>query len=318
MRISITAKHRYPASDGGPSGGRVFDFLVKGLAELGHQVAYFLHEGAVAPLPDGVRLVSKPCWESDVLHCRSDQDLGDDADGKGMPWVATAHADLHTWNKSRDVARDNWIFVSRTLARTYCRNRFVLNGIDPNELIYSETKEEYLLFVATLQMAERKGLDIAIRLAKTAGLRLVVAGSSPDRQLVERIAAKCHSPGVRYVGEVSGTRKAELFAGAKAFLFPTQLNEGFGLVLAEALMSGTPVVCSRFGACPELIASDVGFVCNQEDDYLDALSQIDEGKISAKRCRDVAMERFHYLRMAREYIREYEREIDTIERNRAV
>ncbi|MEO8499002.1 MAG: glycosyltransferase [Planctomycetota bacterium] len=310
MRISVAAKHRYPASRGGPSGGRVYDFLVKGLAQLGHEVTYYLQEGTEAPLPEGVRSVSEPCWEADIWHCRSDVEHGRIADARGLPWVATCHADLLlTWNRPRDAATDNWIFVSRTLAETYGRRRFVLNGIDPDELIYSETKEDYLLFVAALQFVERKGLEIAIRLARQAGLPLVVAGSSPDRQLVDRIGAKCNAPGIRYVGEVSGAAKAELFAGAKALLFPTQLNEGFGLVMAEALMSGTPVICSDFGACPELISPDVGFVCHTDEDYLCALQQLDERKISPQRCREVALERFHYLRMARDYVREYEREI---------
>ena len=78
MRLGISS------SLGGPSGGRIFDFLVKGLAELGHQVSYFLDKGAGRPLPDGVRLVDAPCWESDILHCRSDQDFGDAADRRGQ------------------------------------------------------------------------------------------------------------------------------------------------------------------------------------------------------------------------------------------
>ena len=309
MRISVTAIHRYPARLAGPSGGRVFDVLVKGLAQLGHEVFYHLHEGAMASLPNGVHLVHSPRWEVDLLHCRSTDEIWREAERRHLPWVATVHADQDTWNISRDAAPDNWIFVSEALAKTYGRRRFVLNGVDPDELIYSETKDDYLLFVAALQIAERKGLDIAIRLAQRCGLPLVVAGSSPDQRLVERIAAKCKSPGVRYVGEIVGEPKAQLFAGAKALLFPTQVNEAFGLVMAEALMSGTPVVCSHFGACAELISPDVGFVCRTDGEYLDALQQVHEGRILAQRCREVAIERFHYLRMARDYIREYEREI---------
>ena len=160
-----------------------------------------------------------------------------------------------------------------------------------------------------MRLAERKGLDLAIKLARKFGVRLVLAGSSEDNELVDRIATKCRSAEVEYVGEVYGQRKAQLFAGAMALLFPTQLNEAFGLVMAEALMSGTPVVCSDNGACPELISDDVGCVCRTEEDYLHALQQVYEGRISAQQCRDVAIDRFHYLRMAREYVSEYEREI---------
>ena len=66
--------------------------------------------------------------------------------------------------------------------------------------------------------------------------------------------------GIEFVGEIYGTQKSELFAGAQAVLFPTLINEPFGLVIAEALMSGTPVICSDNGACQELIDSEVGFI----------------------------------------------------------
>jgi glycosyltransferase involved in cell wall biosynthesis len=107
---------------------------------------------------------------------------------------------------------------------------------------------------------------------------------------------------------VWGERKAELLAGARAMLFPTQFNEAFGLVIAEALMSGTPVICSDKGACPELVSPDVGFVCSTMDDYVRAFEQVD--RISRSACREKALREFHYLRMAQEYVREYEIEIE--------
>ena len=60
MRICVTAKHRYPAGGTGPSGGHIFDLLVRGLAELGHEVFYRPQLGAAAPLPPGVAFVEQP------------------------------------------------------------------------------------------------------------------------------------------------------------------------------------------------------------------------------------------------------------------
>jgi hypothetical protein len=63
------------------------------------------------------------------------------------------------------VAANNWIFVSRSHARANGRNRFVYNGIDPQELIYSESKDDYFLFaVSDLSRAESKGVKITIEL----------------------------------------------------------------------------------------------------------------------------------------------------------
>ena len=122
-----------------------------------------------------------------------------------------------------------------------------------------------------------------------------------------RITSLCREIGVEYVGDVRGSRKAELLAGAKAFLFPTRIDEAFGLGMVEALMSGTPVICSDKGACREIITRDVGFICRYEPDYLNAIRRI--GFISPQACREKALRDFHYLRMAEDYLVEYEKEI---------
>ena len=92
-----------------------------------------------------------------------------------------------------------------------------------------------------------------------------------------------------------GRRKAELLAGAKAFLFPTKVDEAFGLGMVEALMSGTPVICSDRGACPEVISADVGFVCRGEEEYVEAVGRVSD--ISPRACREKAFREYHYLRM---------------------
>lgn len=304
MRILVSVLHRYPASVAGPGGGRIFDFVVKGLAELGHDVFYHLREGAAGPPPDGVTFVERPFADVDILHCRRGTEP---AAPDGRPWVLTCHTDIQIWGMSRGEATPNWIYISRTLAETYGSERYVVAGIDPSELSYSETKGDYFLFVAAARMMMDKGLDIAASLSRRMGFELVVAGADADEAAVGRVASFCKENGARYVGEVYGARKAELFAGAKALLFPTKLNEAFGLVMAEALMSGTPVICSDNGACPELISPDIGFVCASEAEYEYAVEHA--GRISPRRCREKAMSEYHYLRMAREYVSEYEREL---------
>ena len=76
MRILIASNHRYPSygvvGSGRhpmdfPSGsaGYVQDLLARGLAELGHEVFYFLRRGSETPLPQGVQLVSEP-WPTSI------------------------------------------------------------------------------------------------------------------------------------------------------------------------------------------------------------------------------------------------------------
>jgi glycosyltransferase involved in cell wall biosynthesis len=320
MRILLSSEHRYPAfADVGagrhpkpyPSGSGywIHDLLARGLAELGHEVFYLPRRGADRPAPAGVRLVSQPVWDADILHTISDHDdaLVREWQSRGRPWVSTCHIDMRTRGMAQRPTTENWIFVSRTLARRHGRQRFVLNGVDPDACIYSEAKRGYFLFMSSMDWEMKKGLDIAISLAFRMRINLVVAGTANNYKRIMRITGLCRQIGAAYVGDVRGKRKAELLAGARAFLFPTRVDEAFGLGMAEALMSGTPVICSDNGACPELISPDVGFVCRNDHDYIAAVRRI--ASVSPRACREKAMREFHYLRMARDYVAEYEKEI---------
>lgn len=321
MRVLMSSNHRYPAfhevgSGLAPkpvpsgSGFLLHDLLVRGLAELGHEVFYLLPKGADKALPEGVTLISEAGVEVDILHTISDRDLDLVAARQAChkPWVTTCHIDYKAFGKDREITTENWIFVSRTLAELHGRTRYVLNGIDPAEYIFSESKDDYFLFMSTMNWGIKKGLDVALSMAKQHGFQLVIAGTGQDYASINRVKEMCKGTDARYVGDVRGREKAELLAGAKGFLFPTKLDEAFGLGMVEALMSGTPVICSDRGACPEIISSDVGFVCRDENDYAAAIQNI--ASISAQACRDKAMKEYHYLRMASDYVAEYQKEID--------
>jgi glycosyltransferase involved in cell wall biosynthesis len=114
----------------------------------------------------------------------------------------------------------------------------------------------YALFVGRL--AAEKGADVAIDAARVAGVELVVAGDGPLRGELEARAAggPAGGPGVRFVGRVSDGELARLRAGAGVGLVPSRSGETFGLAAAEAMACGLPVVVSRIGALPELVADE--------------------------------------------------------------
>ena len=266
---------------------------------------YLLPNGWSEQPPPGVQPVSEPVASVDLFHTIAVPGMNGDAiklmHRLHKPWLATCHLDR------AGEAGANWIFVSRSLAHAFGRKRYVVNGIDPEACFFSTVKQGYFLFLSAMDQYHEKGLETALSLSKSMGFRLVVAGTARCQETVDQVGEYCRSAGAEYVGDVRGHRKARLIGHARALLFPSNLNEGCPLVLIEALMSGTPVISSGAGGCPEIVTRDIGFVCSNKADFSHAIERIDS--IDPARCRQVALERFHYLRMTAEYVREYELEI---------
>ncbi len=136
---------------------------------------------------------------------------------------------------------------------------------------------------------------------------LVVAGTSNNNRVIQEVSELCDHYSAKYVGDVRGEEKAKLLAYAKALIFPTAWDECCPLVIPESLISGTPVIVSNNTTCSEMMCSEVGFVCINERDYIDAVDNINS--ISPHKCRDYAMKKYHYMRMAEDYVKEYKKEI---------
>ena len=280
---------------------------------------YFLPKGAAQPLPAGVALVSAQPDIDDLavdvyhslLYTQSDDDpLGHLMQARGRAWLTTCHMDRRSRGMDLQRLGRQAIYVSPSLARTHGSARFVWNGLDPARYLYSETKQDYLLFVSALDWAYDKGLETALAVSRRTGLRLVVAGTGRTTAIIDEVTSACRAAGAECVGDVRGRERAALYAGARALLLPTRLNEGCPLVIIEALLSGTPVVASGAGGCAEMVQPELGFTCRTEDDYVRAVEQ--SGEISPATCRRHALDRYHYLRMAGDYVREYRVELETV------
>jgi glycosyltransferase involved in cell wall biosynthesis len=87
-------------------------------------------------------------------------------------------------------------------------------------------------------------------------------------------------------------------------LFPIRWPEPFGLVMIEALACGTPVLAFPEGAAPEVIDHGVtGFLCDGEDDMVEALARVHT--IDRHACRRAVEDRFSSERMVDEHIALY-------------
>ena len=134
-------------------------------------------------------------------------------------------------------------------------------------------EEDYLLFFGRLDVFQ-KGLDTliegyaALRASRPGGATppLLLAGRGKDAAVVERLARE-HGVAahVTQLGAVTDARRLELLAGAKVLLMPSRF-EGFGLVAAEAMAAGVPLVASSAGALPEVVDAPRGGVLVPPED----------------------------------------------------
>ncbi|WP_363466233.1 glycosyltransferase family 4 protein [Halogeometricum borinquense] len=176
-------------------------------------------------------------------------------------------------------------------ARTYgdADPTVIPNGVDteiygldadtrPVEDTYELDGRKTVLFVGRL--ARAKGVDVLVKAARDVldssndPVRFVLVG--PDKHMFGGSAAESYPTEIRrlldklgvrddfvFAGQVSDEELVSLYTAADAFVLPSRY-EAQGMVLLEALASGTPVVGTDVGGIPEVVTSDVGRVVPPE------------------------------------------------------
>lgn len=156
----------------------------------------------------------------------------------------------------------------------------------------------------TVRRAEpRMGIEQllrAFRLLPDDDLDLAVVGGGLLTNELRRLSSELGINGrVRFVGQVGEDALRDWYRAADLFVLPTVAYEGFGMVTAEALASGTPVVGTAVGATPELLEPLDGrlVAASPEPDSLavaigNALAFVDED--FRARCRAYAVARFDW------------------------
>ncbi len=122
-----------------------------------------------------------------------------------------------------------------------------------------------------------KGAHLAIEIAIKTNRKLIIAGNIPlEHELYfdEKIKPFLNEK-IKYIGPVNDQQKNELLQNAAAFLMPILWDEPYGIVMAEAMACGTPVIGLSRGSVPEVVANGIsGFVCNSLDDMVEAVGKI--------------------------------------------
>jgi glycosyltransferase involved in cell wall biosynthesis len=290
-------------------GGEVFYWgLAKYLSEMGHEVHLFAAPGSETP-PGGVLHTIRGTTEGRInynLETEMEQEYHDLLMGMDIVHDCSlshipAERLRYLYGKKEIVNTINGCvagqprppfnvvsgshFWQRKCAEIGMKTEMIYWGVDTNFYTPEGQVEDYLLWIARFH--PDKGLDLALDLAELMGFKLVIAGSMQYRdhavygaKYLERIKNLKNVTFVQLpMDSTHHIAKRELYRHAKAFLYPVNYDEGFGMVIMEAMACGCPVITSNRGSMIELITDKVGKVCVEKKDYHDAIESIDFGSL---------------------------------------
>jgi glycosyltransferase involved in cell wall biosynthesis len=170
------------------------------------------------------------------------------------------------------------------------------NFVDTEFYRFSPTVASDAPLVFLSRIEPIKGAHIAIKVAKRTARRLIVAGNHAESGAEgdyweARIKPELGKNGIEYVGPVDDQAKIELLGSAAALIVPVQWDEPFGIVFAEALACGTPVISCPRGALPEIVGDGThGFLVKGTEEASLAVANI--SKIDRHECRLRAVKSF--------------------------
>jgi hypothetical protein len=138
------------------------------------------------------------------------------------------------------------------------------------------------------RLIERKGFQIAADVCQLLGEPLIIAGEGTPPAYGE------------YVGVVGPEERARIMGAADALFVPTLYVEPFGGVAVEAMLCGTPVITTDWGAFSEYVVNGVnGFRCNSLAEFVRAAQEV--GGLDRGRIRRDAIRRFSMETVAVQY-----------------
>jgi glycosyltransferase involved in cell wall biosynthesis len=336
MRIAMVAPPWLPVPPSGYGGiETMIALLCEGLVNGGHDVTLFAAPGSkssarvepvlpsahasemstaqheadhVARVFEAIEVGSRNGSRYDVMHDHCGFTAFAMADRIDVPVVHTLHGPFtrETYDFYRHHAQKACAVAisrrQRAAAPPSLRITAVIpNPIDARAWPYEDHKDDYLLWLG--RMTEVKGPHRAITVARDAGARLVLAGPvqpGEERFFATKVEPHIDNDAVRYVGEVGGDDKKRLFANARALLMPIRWDEPFGIVMVEAMVSGTPVIAFPEGAAADIVIDGRnGFLVDDEREMAHAVGRL--GAIDPAACRDGVVDRYGVERVSAAY-----------------
>ncbi len=310
---------------------KIVSFLTEGLVEKGHDVTlYASGDSKTKAKLKSIFPKSMMIWDNPIIPFTNVGFAFDDADKYDIihnhagaagialaryvdtPVVTTLHNSYLSPGRSDfDYYKDAcyYVAISNKQMQNLHGLKFagmVYNAIDMKKFKYGKEKKDFFLFLSNI--TEVKGPDVAVRVAKKAGIKLIMAGKLDDQKVGffnHKVKPYIDGKKIRYLGMVDNKTKFELYRDAKALIMPLQWEEPFGLVMVEAMASGTPVIAFKRGSAPEIVRDgETGFIVETPEQMIKAIKKVDD--ISPYTCREWVRDQFGVERMINGYEQIYE------------
>ncbi len=183
-------------------------------------------------------------------------------------------------------------------------SQVVYNGIDVASFIANididtanNTNSEDDSYFWYGRICPEKGTHLAMQYCLEAGKKLIIAGPKSNQEYFDEYVApllvedctRNASPLFDYVGHVTKDEINRYLCQATAMLFTSTWDEPYGLILAESLACGTPVIGFNVGASAEIVTPETGIIVPKEDKeaFIRGFSEIKH--ISRQACRKRAV-----------------------------
>jgi glycosyltransferase involved in cell wall biosynthesis len=183
------------------------------------------------------------------------------------------------------------------------RITFVPNGVDRDRWPLGAGGGPLLWFG---RITAEKAPHLAIAAARRAGWPLMLVGPISDPQYFAEQVNPELGGHIRYAGHLNQSELARMVGRASAALVTPMWDEPYGLVVAEAMCCGTPVVAFARGGIPELVVPQSGRLVapGDVDDMADAIP--DAVRLSRPEVRDHALRRCSSETMVSAYLGLYQ------------
>lgn len=225
------------------------------------------------------------------------------------PMVTTLHTPPTPWLEPAiqlmDQRRAQFVAVSAHTARSWrhvTRAEVVLNGVDVDRWRPGPGGRDLVWFG---RLVPEKAPHEALRIAASAGHRIRLAGPMADRDYFDSAVRPLLGPRAQYLGHLPTAELGSLVGQSAATLVTPVWDEPYGLVAAESLACGTPVLGYDRGGLREFVPPDCG-VLVPGGDIEEASRRVDEtATLDRATCRRQAEQHCSVERMIDAYLAVY-------------